>query len=113
MNNKLLNLSYILVFIGISILFIINKVSTINNSSISSINIKDLDKTVKISGSISSIRNLNSISILTVHDKTGSISITIFKPNIQLNKDNFIEIEGKVSKYQNKPQIIANSIKVI
>ena len=52
--------------------------------------------------------------ILNVRDNTGEITTIIFKEEkINLSKNDLIEVEGKVSKYKDKIEIIADLIILI
>jgi len=51
------------------------------------------------------------IQLLEVQDLTGKIEVVIFDSKPKISKGAFIEVEGKVSKYQNNIQINANTIK--
>ncbi len=114
MDKKLLlNISYLLAFTGLSVLFIINKISVIEKLDINKIDNGYLDKTVKISGIITSVKSFDTVSFLTIKDNTGSISVTFFKSGIIFNINDLIIIEGKVTKYNKKLEILADSIKII
>jgi len=100
---------------GISLLIIISDKISIPSSEISSITEIDIDKNIKINGRITKIiKKGNSLAILDIADKNSTIKAVIFRPEKPLNikKGDFIEINGKVSVYNEELQIIADSIKV-
>jgi len=84
---------------------------------ISEINEKKLEQFVKISGKIESTRETESLLLLNVRDETSSITIVIFKDDkqnqIRFNKNETIEVIGKVSEFRSQLQVEASEIKKI
>jgi len=96
--------------IGILILFVIVENTTIDEKQINNITENDLEKTVRISGEITKIKQTKAATFLEVSQKN-SIDIVIFEvKNFSVGKK--VEILGKVDKSDNNYQIIANKISV-
>jgi DNA/RNA endonuclease YhcR with UshA esterase domain len=86
------------------------------------VNIIDIDDSmegeyVKVIGDVINLRETEKAVFLDVKDDTGTIAIVAFNDNTgfvstevlppNLNKGDAISIEGKVSMYQDKPEIMA------
>ena len=83
-----------------------NNQETIDINQISK---ENLDKNIKIKGTIQEIRTTNKLTIITVKDNTGQIQANIFeKPNLKLKSQ--IELQGKVTEYKDKLQLQTNKI---
>ena len=67
---------------------------------------------VAIKGNISGIKNFeeSEFYILTITDKTGSITGTLNSKNLSINKTQEYFIAGKITKYKNETQIEINKI---
>ena len=97
----------------ILLVVIFEKVDT-PTSEISSIRKEDQNKVVKLRGWVKSPMNKDSLSTFSLQDNTGLIKVVAFKPkNITFTKNRCIEIEGKVSVYFYKPEIIADKVTLI
>jgi RecJ-like exonuclease len=115
MNEKtLLKISLIASLIGILILLIILDKIDISDSNINLINKTLIDKQVKIKGEVTRITETPGLYILNIKDNTGNIDIIIFKENkIDLEKGNIIQVEGQVTEYQNKIELIAKKVVIL
>ena len=111
--NIILKLSYILALTGLISIFIIDKLTILPETKISMLNDNLLDKTIKITGYIDSIVKHQDITILQLDDKTSKISITVFNNNLELKNNNFITVEGKLTKYKGSLQVNAVSIQLL
>ncbi len=101
--------------LGISLLIIISDKINIPSSEISTITKNDIDKHIKVDGIITNIiKKGNSLAILDIENKKSAIRVVIFKPDKVLNieKGDLIEVEGKISLYEGRLQIIADKVKV-
>lgn len=113
-NNLLIKLCIISAIVGIILLIIVSDKISIQTSTISSIDKSDINSLVKIRGTVKSAINKNTVSFLEIMDKTGKIKVVAFKPtNLTIKKDSMIEIEGKVSFYENNIQLYAETIKIL
>ena len=112
--TTLLKISILVSVLGVFFLMVISELSHIELSKISDITKKDLETKVKIQGKLLSIQETPGLYILTVTDFTSTITIIVFKEDpLELKKNSNIEIEGKVTEYQGKLEIIADTIKYI
>ena len=113
MANLLNSVCIFSAILGITLLIIISDKISIPQSSISSITKTDVNKYIKINGIVKNIIKKGSIIILDLEDKTAKIRVVLFKSeNIGIEKGSFIEVEGKVSLYEDQLQILAETIKI-
>ena len=115
MEDKILiKLCILSAIIGLVLLIIISDKIELPSSNISSLTKQDINKAIKIRGTITQSTNKGTVSTIFLQDKTGSIEAVLFKPsNLILKKGSFIEIEGKVSLYNEKLQITAERVKIL
>ncbi len=112
--KTLLKVSLIFALIGILILIFLSEKLSLESSQISSITNSSIDKSVKVKGTIASIKDTPSVLILTLKDNTGEIKVVAFKnQNITLQKNSIIEVEGIIKQYQNSLEIEAKKITLI
>jgi len=79
--------------------------------SISSLSKSDIDKYVRLNGNPTNVFSSDSISGFVLDDGTGSLPIVIFSETINIQKlSKNIQVLGKVSFYDGKLQVIADSI---
>jgi RecJ-like exonuclease len=109
-NSTLLKLSFIVSIVGIFILLIILEYQEIPFYQIKDITKDHLEKSVKIQGTIITIKETPGLYLLKVKD-TKIIPVMIFKEEeIDIKKNSKVEIEGKVTEYKNELEIIADKI---
>jgi DNA/RNA endonuclease YhcR with UshA esterase domain len=112
--KTLLKISLITALIGIFILLIILDRIDISDSNINLINKTMIDQQIKIKGEITRLTETPGLYILNVKDDTGNIDVIIFKEEkIELEKGKVIEIQGTVTEYQGKVEIIAKKIIIL
>ncbi len=112
--KTLLKISLITSLVGILILLIILDKIDISDSDIASINKTLIDKQVKIKGEITRTTETPGLYILNVKDNTGNIDIIIFKEDkIELKKGDIVEIEGQITEYQDKLELIAKKVIIL
>ncbi len=102
--------------------------SKVNLSDISTIlEEKNIDKTVKIQGTLNRVTKTPEVIITNIQDETGNIPIIIFtnnetkildfftpnKKEIDLEKGMRVEITGKVIEYKGQLEISADEIRRI
>lgn len=110
-DSTLLSIALSCSLIGIFLLLIISEKVNLDSSNISGITEKLNNKYVKIKGTITNSRETPGLLILDVKDNTGSIKVIAFKESqINLTKNQIIEVEGKITKYQDSLEIIADKI---
>lgn len=102
----------ITIFILFIIIYSIDYKYTINPIKIREIEIKDINKKVKIIGTISKSTIINEHTFLTIKDNTSQIKAIIFYFNKSINKNKLYEIEGKITTYKQEPEIIIDKIKI-
>ncbi|MBI2663118.1 hypothetical protein HYX15_01145 [Candidatus Woesearchaeota archaeon] len=109
--STLLKISLCFSLIGVFIILIIAETLEVKQYGISSITDKEVDKKVKIVGTISSIVETPGLFILDIIDETGKMKVVIFKEDdLGFNKYDEIEVTGKVIKYRNYLEIEAETI---
>jgi len=84
---------------------------------ISKVNLKMIDQYVKINCFVKSVQDANGLLIFTLQDHNNSEITAILgekmtKENSPIKKDDFIEIIGRVTEYENKPEIEIEKIRV-
>ena len=95
---------------GILLLLFISNFAEPKTMEISSINEKNLNQQVKITGQVISKNNYtNNFTVLNLEDKTGKIQVICSCPNIKQNQT--LEIIGAVEKYKDDLQINAEEIR--
>lgn len=86
----------------------------IKQYKIKDINKKLIDKDIQVQGTITRITETPGLIIFDLNDKTGTITIILFKEEpINLTKNMEINIAGTVAEYKNKLEIIADEISSI
>ncbi len=112
--KTLLKISLITSLVGILILLIILDKIDISDSNINQVNKTFLDKQVKIKGEITRITETPGLYIINIKDNTGSMDIIIFKEEkLELEKGNIIEVQGQVTEYQGKLELIAKKVVIL
>ena len=111
--KTLFKLSLICSLVGIFIILVINESYNLSYSNISLIDNSSIGKTVKVQGFITSVSNSPGILIMNIQDKTSNITVIAFKEEeINLQKNDLIEVSGIVKEYKDKLEIEAKEIKV-
>ena len=109
-NSILLKISFIVSIIGIFLLLLILEYQEIPFYQIKDITKDQLERSVKIQGTIINIKETPGLYILTLRD-TKSIPVMIFKEEeIAFKRNSKVEIEGKVTEYKSELEIIADKI---
>lgn len=112
--KTLLKISLITSLVGILILLIILDKIDISDSNINQVNKTDIDKLVKIKGEITRITETPGLYIINVKDNTANMDIIIFKEEkLELEKGNIIEVQGQVTEYQGKLELIAKKVVIL
>ena len=94
--------------IGILILFYITDNIKIEEKQINQLTDKNLDEKIKVSGEITKVRYSEKTTFLEIKQEN-KINIVLFElKNFSIG--NRIEIEGKVDKYNDKYEIVAEKI---
>ena len=110
----LLKISLITSLVGILVLLIILEKIDVSDSNIAAINKNLSEKEVKIKGEITRIRETPAFSMINVKDDTGNIDVVVFKEeNLELKEGDIIQVEGQVTEYQGKLEILAKRIIIL
>lgn len=100
--------------IGLFIILLISEKIELKFYKISEINPSLIDKEIKTQGQIILIKETSGLYILKIKDNINYIDVVIFKEDkINLEIDNYIEVQGKVVEYRNKLEIQTNNIKIL
>jgi len=111
-DSTLMKISFCCSLLGILLILFITENATIKSYKISEIRLQDIDKLVSISGEITRITDTPSILLTDINDETGSITVVIFKDaNLTLERYQEVVIEGKVTEYEGKIEIQAETIR--
>jgi len=112
--TKLFKLALITSLIGLLILIIIAEKITLPNSSITETKGLPIDSYAKVQGKITNIIETPGLLILELQDNSDNIKVIVFKPiDVNLTKDQNIEVEGRVTQYKDEKEIQADLIKII
>ena len=109
----LLKIALICSLVGLVALFFISQRIELKDYKPDFLN-KNVGDSVKLSGKISKITAGNNVVFIELSQQV-PVSVVVFTDNdfTNLNKDDFVEIEGKVQEYNGKEEIIADKIKVV
>jgi len=100
--------------IGIILLVIISDKLEAPTYNIGSIKKEDINKPIKIIGTVKSATIRTSVATAEIEDNTGSINVVLFKPEkVKISKGSTLMISGKISLFEDKPQIYAETVKVV
>ncbi len=103
--------SLIISLLGILILLIYSENITLPTKNIQNITNKDVDKQIKIIGQVTRLTDLPGLMILNIKDNTEQMTVVVFKEEkLNINKNDFLEIQGKVAEYRGELEIIAEKI---
>jgi len=107
--------SLVCVFLGLLSLYLISGFVELPFIPLNKINKSHLNEVVKTSGTIERIYLSNFSTLFLNLKKKGDI-LKVVKFNVEstnLKKNDFVEVEGEVTLYQNKLEIVARSISKI
>lgn len=111
--KTLLRICLVCSLVGIFTILLISDRITLEYSDIANISKKDLEKRVKVNGTVTNSHETPGLIILNLKDDTGDITVIIFKEgNITLKENRALEIEGKVIEYKGKLEIQADLIRM-
>ena len=95
--------------IGIIILLIIANILQPSLKEIKDINIKNLNKKIKINGILKEIKSYDNLQILTITQDSFYIDVLV-NEKIKVSKGEKLLITGKIIKYKNNLEIQADKI---
>ncbi|MBD3252831.1 hypothetical protein GF386_03810 [Candidatus Pacearchaeota archaeon] len=108
---NLLKMSFAISLIGIFLLLMISNTPA-KKVEIEKINSEFLNKKIKVSGSIKTIKNYRNFQIIKIKDSNEEINLVQNK-KINLTKNQIIQVIGKVDKYKDNFQIRTEKIILI
>lgn len=118
-DETLLKLSLITSLIGIVLLFAFAQTIEAERIEIADIDKTSIEKNVELFVSVESFYSSNENYFLKVSDKTGNITVVLFKHTAnkndisRLKKGQQIKLSGKISEYNGNMEIIADKIEYI
>lgn len=107
--KTLFKIAFSVSLIGIFILLFISEKTNIKSIQISSINPSMLDQQIKVNGKVEKITKTGLVSIIQLKDETSSIKVVAFE-NLTINKDDTLEVTGKITSYKNELEIDSDKI---
>lgn len=113
--KNLLKIALISSLVGVLILFIVSQNISVEEKTISKITMGDIDNQVKIKGFIEKVINTEKVMIINVVQPQ-NIDVILFKgenESIDVKKDDFIEVIGKVEEYQGRLEVIGQRVRII
>jgi RecJ-like exonuclease len=111
-------ISYLLVsLILILILGILSQSLEPETIPLSKVDLKMIDQHVKINCFVEGVVDANGLLIFTLRDYNNSkitaiLGEKMMKENLPIKKDDFVEIVGRVTEYENEPEIEIKTIRV-
>jgi RecJ-like exonuclease len=112
MNEKsLLIISLIFSLLGVLIILFVSENIEIPTYKISEITKENLEDTVKVTGTLSLIKETKNVYLFNLKDETSEIMVIAFKKErIDFKDDQRVTIIGKVIEYQDQLEIQAEEI---
>jgi aspartyl/asparaginyl-tRNA synthetase len=113
--SVLIKASLILALVGIGILILISDKIEIKEYNINDITKGLLEKEIKVTGKISKISETQGLYLIDINDKERKLKVVVFKENknLSLQKNQLIEVTGKVVLYKKELEIEAKKIKIL
>lgn len=111
-DETLFKIALIFSMTGILLLFIISDSIEIKEFKIKELTKKEIEKTVKVKGTITRVTETPGLIIFNMRDNTGEITGIMFKEeSINLTQGQKVEVKGKITEYKEKLEIQAEEIK--
>lgn len=111
--KSLLKVALVCSLVGITTLFFISEFMEVEERNIGEITIDDLDKNVKIIGTVSKVIDTDKVLMMDIIQPQ-KLKVVVFKDKeINLKKGNYIEVLGKVEEYEGELEIIGDRIRLI
>jgi RecJ-like exonuclease len=111
--SNLIKAALITSLAGILLLSLIVEKVDLSASNIASLSNTSLDSKVKIKGEVISYKNIPSVKIIQVKDLTSQIKVIAFTDkDLELKKQDIIEVTGILKIYQDRLEIEAEEIKI-
>ena len=113
--KTLLKIALITSLSGLLILYLISSNIELKEKNIEKITIENIDEFVKLKGIVKRITDTEKVTIMEI-TQPQEITVVLFKDKnttTKIQKNNEIEIFGKVDEYEGKLEIIADRVRVI
>jgi DNA/RNA endonuclease YhcR with UshA esterase domain len=111
--KTLFKIALLVSFTGILALYFISEKIEIPEKTIDEINVNDIEKDVKLKGTVTRADNKEKIIILEI-SQPNTISVVLFKEDdLTIEKGTEVQVIGQVDEFNGRPEIIANEIKII
>lgn len=109
--ETLLKVALVCSLTGVLILLFLSEIIEVKQYQIKDINKKLIEKTIKVSGKVERVTQTPGLLIFDINDNTGTITVVIFKEDpIDIQENIEVNIEGKVTQYKDKLEIIAEDV---
>lgn len=106
-------IAIVIALIGIFIVLIIGETAEIPQIRINQITEELLNKEIKVLANVTKIKNTPNILITDIQDNTGNITMIAYKEEkIYLQKQDQIEVIGKIIDYKGRLEIQALQIRI-
>ena len=110
----LLKISLVCALIGIGILILIVETNPPEHETIGQITRERIGQTISLAGEITWVKETPSLSIFSIKDDTGSISVVAFRTELlDLEKKQRVSIEGTIGVYKEDLRIEAKKIQLL
>ena len=113
--KNLLKVALISSLIGILILFITSQNISVQEKTISRITLEDVDKKVKIKGSVEKVIDTEKVAIINVVQPQ-NLDVILFKEGngtVDIKEDDFIEVIGRIEEYEGRLEVIGQRVRII
>jgi len=112
--SNLFKVAIICSLIGIFVLLMISEHLEPEHVKISSIKLPESNGIIaRIKGEVTNVKKMTGLTIITVKDSTGEIPAILFEDFSKINKSDFIELTGEITEYNEKPEMIINTLKCL
>ena len=111
--SDLLKISFCVSILGLLFLLGIDYYYNVDKVRISEITLREVGKEVVVEARVTRVTLKAENLFLEVKDSSGSISAVAFKSELRVRKGELVKIEGKISRYKNKPELIVTKLKML
>lgn len=112
----LLKLSLAIALMTVFLITILANVLEPETRAIETITERNLDEWVKIEGTVTQLREVETLKIITINDKTASINCIFRKKSDvseKISENSYVEVIGKVIDYKGELEIEASQIRIL
>ena len=109
--KTLLKISLIVALLGLSVLAVLSHYISAEEKKIALISVQDRDSDVRIQGTVSSVRQGDSVQMIEVA-QASSISVVVFGDSL-VESGQTVEVVGEVKEYKGRSELLAKEITVV